>query len=88
MDSRVKKKLFIRNANRFKRRAWGRSKPHCSVNTYWKKIIFLMKLRFVLGNTAKFMSGEKTMRNVLNLVLEKRMIKLSALLRVSCFRGV
>jgi len=76
----VKKKLFISNANRFKRRAWCRSKLHCSVNTYWKDYFFLMNLRFVLGNTVKFMSGEKTMRNGLNLVLEKRMIKLPILL--------
>ena len=45
----VKKKLFISNANRFKRRAWCRSKLHCSVNTYWKKMIFSDETQICIG---------------------------------------
>lgn len=49
----VGKKLVISNANRFKRRAWCRSKLHCSVDTYWKKIFFSDETQICIGKHSK-----------------------------------
>ena len=39
--------------NRFKRRAWCRSKLHCTVEHFWKKVIFSDETQIVLGKGSK-----------------------------------
>jgi hypothetical protein len=49
----VKKKIIVSNVNRFKRRAWCRSKLHCTVENFWKKVIFSDETQIVLGKGSK-----------------------------------
>ena len=44
----VKKKIIVSNVNCFKRRAWYRSKLHCTVENFWK-VIFSDDTQIVLG---------------------------------------
>jgi hypothetical protein len=43
----VKKKIIVSNVNCFKRRAWYRSKLHCTVENFWK-VIFSDDTQIVL----------------------------------------
>lgn len=49
----VKKKIVISDGNRFKRRAWCRSKLHMTVNNYWKNIIFSDETQICIGKHSK-----------------------------------
>lgn len=49
----VKKRIVISDSNRFKRRAWCRSKLHMTVNNYWKKIIFSDETQICIGKHSK-----------------------------------